>query len=326
MPDPCDSSIYLFPTTQYEIKKTVNKLKPKKSSGYDGISNILLKSIIDEIKSSLTIIFNKSFKEGVFPHKMKIAEVFRLYKSKGKRDIMNSYRPVSLLPVISKIQEKLVHKRITSFIQNKMLLFDSQFGFCYKHSTIDAILEFVGKVIKGFDKGDKTLAVFLDLSKAFDTLPHSLLLKKLENFGIRGKALQWFESYLSDRKMYVSFNGNKSETIPSGDYGVPQGSVLGPLCFILATNDLALTLKKCKCILFADDTTLYVTNKNIRYLKESMKHDLEILIDWFKANKLTLNLDKTSFVLFQHPAKKARKILHFQLVIYIFQEKRLSNS
>ena len=305
MPDPSDSSVYLFPTTEFELKKIVSRLKSKKSSGYDGISNILLKSIIDEIKSPLTIIFNKSLKEGIFPNKMKLAEVIPIYKMKGNKDVMNSYRPVSLLPVISKVLEKLVHKRISSFIQKKMLLFDSQFGFRCKHSTIDAILEFIGKVIKGFDRGDKTLAVFLDLSKAFDTLPHKTLLKKLENFGIRGKALQWFESYLSARSMYVNFNGNKSETLPSGEYGVPQGSVLGPLCFILATNDLALTLKKCKCVLFADDTTLYTSNKNIRQLKESMKHDLEVLIDWFKANKLTLNLEKTSFVLFQPQGNKS---------------------
>ncbi len=103
--------------------------------------------------------------------------------------------------------------------------------------------------------------------------------------------------------MYGNFNGNKSETVPCGDYGVPQGSVLGPLCFILATNDLALTLKKCKCILFADDTTLYTTHKNLLYLQNSIKHDLEILVDWFKANKLTLNLDKTSFVLFQQKSE-----------------------
>ncbi len=149
------------------------------------------------------------------------------------------------------------------------------------------------------DQPDFLIVIFLDLSKAFDTLPHETLLKKLENFGIRGKALKWFESYLSNRKMYVNFNGNKSEIVPSGDYGVPQGSVLGPLCFILATNDLALTLKKCKTILFADDTTVYVTHKNLRYLKDSIRHDLSILVDWFRANKLTLNLDKTSFVLFQ---------------------------
>ena len=257
----------------------MSKLKSKKSYGYDGISNILLKSIIPEIQAPLAIIFNKSLRDGIFPEKMKLAEVIPIYKMKGKTDMLNSYRPVSLLPVISKILEKLVQKRINHFLQKKMLLFDSQFGFRSKHSTIDAILEFIGKVIKGFDKGDKTLAVFLDLSKAFDTLPHETLLKKLENFGIRGKALQWFRSYLSDRRMYVSFNGIKSELLPSGNFGVPQGSVLGPLCFILATNDLSLTLKKCKCILFADDTTVYITNKNLRYLKESMKHDLAILID-----------------------------------------------
>ncbi len=299
MPDPCDSSIYLFPTSQSEIRKVANSLKPKKSSGYDGISNILLKSVIKELQYPLTIVFNKSFKEGVFPSKMKLAEVIPLYKLKGKKDSMNNYRPVSLLPVISKILERLIQKRISSFLRKKMLLYDSQYGFRCNHSTIDAILQFVGNEVKGFDRGDKTLAIFLDLSKAFDTLPHKTLLKKLENFGIRGKALQWFESYLTNRNMYVNFNGNKSEIVPSGDYGVPQGSVLGPLCFIIATNDLALTLKKCKCILFADDTTVYVTHKNLKHLKDSIRHDLEILVDWFKANKLTLNLDKTSFVLFQ---------------------------
>ena len=304
MPDPCDSSIYLFPTTEQETKKIIRSLKSKSSSGYDGISNILLKAIAPEITSPLTAIFNKSFKEGKFPDKMKIAEVLPLYKSKGQKDIMNNYRPVSLLPVISKVLEKLVHRRVNSFLRNKLLLFDSQFGFRTNHSTIDAVLEFIGKVIKGFDKGEKTLAVFLDLSKAFDTLPHEILLQKLENFGVRGRALDWFKSYLADRKMYVKLNGTRSNIVPSGEYGVPQGSVLGPLCFIMATNDLAITLKKCKSILFADDTTVYVTHKNLRHLKESIKHDLEIMVDWFKANKLTLNLDKTSFVLFQPPGKK----------------------
>ncbi len=181
---------------------------------------------------------------------------------------------------------------------------NSQFGFRNDHSTIDAILEFTGKVIKGFDRSEKTLAVFLDLSKAFDTLPHKILLKKLDNFGIRGNALRWFESYLADRKMYVKFNGVKSNIVPSGEFGVPQGSVLGPLCFIMATNDLASALKKCSSILFADDTTVYVTDKNLRHLKDCMKHDLEIMVDWFKANKLTLNLGKTSFVLFQPPGRR----------------------
>ncbi len=304
MPEPCDSSIYLLPTTEIEIKKTIKKLKSKTSSGYDGISNILLKSIAKEISPPLSVIFNKSLKEGIFPTKMKIAEVVPLYKSKGQKDIMNNYRPVSLLPVISKVLEKLVHKRIYSFLRSKLLLYDSQFGFRLSHSTIDAILEFTGKVINGFDRGEKTLALFLDLSKAFDTLPHKILLQKLQNFGIRGNAFRWFESYLADRKMYVKFNGVKSDVVHCAEYGVPQGSVLGPLCFIMATNDLALTLKKCRTILFADDTTVYLSSKNLRYLKDSMKHDSEILIDWFRANKLTLNLGKTSFVLFQPPGKK----------------------
>ncbi len=155
MPDPCDSSVFLFPTTQDEVKKIVQKLKSKSSSGYDGISNTLLKFIIKEISMPLNVVFNKSLKEGIFPDKMKLAEVIPLYKSKGQKDMMNNYRPVSLLPVISKVLEKIVHKRISSFLHKKLLLFDSQFGFRNSHSTTDAILEFIGKVIKGFERGEK---------------------------------------------------------------------------------------------------------------------------------------------------------------------------
>ncbi len=268
LPDPCDASLFLIPTHRNEVLSIIKKMKSKTSTGYDGISNNLLKAIGNEISTPLAYIFNKSLKEGVFPESMKTAKVPPVYKSKDKKLFVN-YRPVSLLPVISKVLEKIVHKRLYSFLTKKLLLYDSQFGFRNNHSTIDAILEFVGKVIKGFERGEYTLAVFLDLSKAFDSLEHSTLLEKLYNFGIRGIAHDWFKSYLQNRKMYVKYNNNSSET-QEVNFGVPQGSVLGPLLYIMLTNDLAMCLKKCRSVLYADDTTVYATNKNLRVLKESM--------------------------------------------------------
>ncbi len=173
---------------------------------------------------------------------MKLAEVIPLYKLKGKRELMNNNRPVSLLPFISKILEKLVQKRIMSFVQKKMLLYDSQFGFRCNHSTIDAILKFTGDVIKGFDRGDKTLGIFLDLSKAFDTLPHDTLLAKLENFGIRGKALQWFKSYLTDRNMYVNFIRDLTvldtawSVVHRGNLSYSNNSANFPIVFCLSSR------------------------------------------------------------------------------------------
>ncbi len=306
LPEPCDSSIFMSPTSQFEIVRIVSKLKPKNSTGCDGISNCLLKKIIHDISLPLTTVFNKSIHEGVFPDSMKIAKVTPQYKAKEKHLLVN-YRPISLLPVISKILEKIVHKRVYSFLVKKLLLFDSQFGFRYNHSTSDAVLEFIGRVIKGFEKNENTMAVFIDLSKAFDSIQHSTLLCKLKNFGIRGRAYKWFESYLSNRKMYVKYKGNKSE-LKHMEYGVPQGSVLGPLLFLILTNDLALSMKKCKSILFADDTTIYCTDKNPRVLIDSIKSDLNILVDWFHANKLTLNLSKTNFIYFTPRSKKKNDI------------------
>ncbi len=302
MPQPCDSSIFFSPTSYKEIYSIVSKMRPKNSSGYDEISNKLLKGIIREISTPLLTVFNLSLKTGVFPDRMKISEVIPVYKAKDKT-LMVNYRPISLLPVISKVLEKIVYKRMYSFLMKKELLFESQYGFRNKHSTIDAILEFIGHIVKGFERNDYTLAIFIDLSKAFDTIRHDTLLAKLNNFGIRGSALKWFESYFSNRKMYVKYQNSKSE-IRNIEYGTPQGSVLGPLVFLLLTTDLSSCLKRCKSILYADDTTLYATHKNIKWLKDAIKQDIDILIDWFRANTLSLNLGKTSFMLFKPKKKK----------------------
>lgn len=183
------------------------------------------------------------------------------------------------------------------------IFYESQYGFRAKHSTINAVTEFINNVTSALDKEEATLSVFLDLSKAFDTIDHQNLLKKLEFYGIRGIALQWFKSYLSSRMQFVKYKENSSHK-QLLTCGVPQGSVLGPLLFIIYTNDLAYSLNKTKSIQFADDTTLYSTHKTISELYKNVNEDLEILHDWFKANKLSLNVSKTHYMLFSNKKLK----------------------
>ena len=279
------------------LPKIITKMLNKNSSGHDNISNSLLKKIANPLLHPLSLLFNKSMEEGIFPDLMKISEVIPLYKNKEKH-IMNNYRPISLLPVTSKILEKIIYKRVYNFLVKNKILYLSQYGFREGHSTINAVTEFVGKIVQGFEKGECTLGIFLDLSKAFDTLDHQILLKKLDYYGIRGIAWNWFESYLSNRRLYVSYNGVHSDSI-SINYGVPQGSVLGPLLFLIYMNDIVTCLSKGSCINFADDTTIHISGKDIPLLYDSIKADISVLMDWFKANRLSLNLSKTFYVLFR---------------------------
>ena len=307
----CDSALLLAPTDPYEISRIINKLGNKTSSGYDGISNIFLKQISAEICLPLSIIFNKSIESAVFPDSMKLGDIMPVYKSKDRASCTN-YRPISLLPVVSKVLERIIYKRVYHYLTQHNLLYNSQYGFRSKHSTINAITEFVGKIANGFENGEYTLGVFLDLSKAFDTIDHDILLYKLEKYGIRGHSNQWFKSYLSSRSQQVKYNDVRSKALPVR-CGVPQGSVLGPLLFIIYTNDIHRSLSESCCILFADDTTVYMTDKDQGKLAVSMTQDIHTLCDWFKANKLSLNLDKTNCIMF-HP--KGHNIDHdFKLII-----------
>ena len=301
-----EKSIYLYPTNTVEIDKIISSFANKTSHGWDGITNVLLKKIKDSILVPLCIIFNLSMQEGVFPTMMKPAQVCPLYKG-GSTSESTNYRPISLLSVISKVLEKLLYKRLYNFLQCSNQIYQGQYGFREKHSCENAIQELVGTILKGKETKRNTAAIFLDLSKAFDTLKHSILLAKLEKYGIRGTALAWFKSYLYDRTLSVkctagSENSEQLSEYYSIDYGVPQGSCLGPLLFLLYCNDLHLNLDHCTGILFADDTTLYKSHAHLGYLKWSMQEDLKQVLDWFRANKLTLNLSKSVCILFSEKA------------------------
>ena len=248
-------SIFLAPTNELEIRNIIQALQPKSSSGYDGLSNKLIKKLYSDISLPLCIIFNKSLEEGVFPDRMKAADVTPLFKSKDWTNKTN-YRPISLLLTISKILKKIMYKRTYSFMHHNCSIYHSQYGFRRNHSCELAACELLGEIIKGQENKKHTLVVYLDLSKAFDTLDHGILLKKLCRYGIRGPALNWFNSYLTGCSLRAICNTetrNKpvySRSYPI-DYGMLQGSCLGPLLFLIFTNDLYRNISFCNCILFA---------------------------------------------------------------------------
>ena len=262
----------------------------------------MLKELNRDISLPLSNIFNKSLEEGVFPDRMKAADVTPLFKSNDWTN-RNNYCPISLLLMISKILEKIMYKRTYNFLHHNGLIYHSQYGFRENHSCELAACELLGEIIKGQENKKHTLVVYLDLSKTFDTLDHDILHKKLHRYRIRGPALNWFNSYLTGcslRAKCYTETSNKpvySKQYPI-DYGMPQGSCLGPLLFLIFTNDLYRNISFCKCILFTDDTTIYLTHDNLKFLHDCMEIDLGHLNDWFSTNSLTLNLSKSRVMSF----------------------------
>ena len=212
------SSFSFDSVTTEHVAKLIRKLKSKSSSGHDGLSSIQLKYISDDIITVLTHIINQSLCTGIFPTSLKIAKISPIFK-KGDPHLTDNYRPISLLPVMSKIFEKVVFIQLYDYLTKNKLLYDSQYGFRKLHSTELAALEFTDKIILNLDEGKLPLAIYLDLSKAFDTIDHSILISKLKYYGVRGMSLYWFESYLSNRKQYVRFNDSTSSYshISTGD-------------------------------------------------------------------------------------------------------------
>ena len=292
------------PCTTYEIKRLINSLPNKTSSGHDDISNILLKEICEPLLPALEYIVNESSKLGIFPTVMKLAEVVPLFKS-GKGEIVGNYRPILLLMTISKVLEKVVYNRVYRFLMETGQIYECQYGFRSHHSREHAIGQLVSQVIKNLELRKDTISIFLDLSKAFDSLQHDIILKKMERNGLHGITLSWFKSYLENRKLQAkcrtaqSGQVTKSDIFPI-DYGTPQGSCLGPLIFLIFCNDLSLHLQFLECIQFADDTTLVYSHANKHYLRFCVMEDLLSIQDWFYANKLTLNLSKTVYLFFEH--------------------------
>ena len=224
-------SFYLSPTSVDEILYEISNLNLSKSCGPFSIPITILKLLKHQISLSLVDIFNCSFSTSTVPDKFKIASVIPVHKQ-GSKFILNNYRPISLLSIFSRILEKIVCKQLDSFIVKHNLLYENQYGFRSKHSTLHAVISITDKIQKAIDQGYYSCGIFLDLSKAFDTVNHQILLDKLEYYGIRGLAKQWFESYLMNRMQFVSLGSCKSDML-NISCGVPQGSVLGPILFFV---------------------------------------------------------------------------------------------
>ena len=291
---PTQNNLFLNPIHSKEILKIVNKFNQNKSPGHDGIGNRIVKKVIHEIIKPLTDIFNLSLSKGKVPEQLKIAKVIPIYK-KDNAEIFSNYRPVSVLPCFSKILERLVFNRCIDYINKNTILNKKQFGFRPKHSTYMAITELVDKIVHAVEKNESTVGIFLDLSKAFDTINHEILLYKLEHYGFRGIVIDWFKSYLSNRKQFVRYQMKDSDhkTIKCG---VPQGSILGPLLFILYVNDIVNTTSLLELILFADDTTLLFSHSDIASKENTINNELQEICNWFKANKLSVNASKTNYM------------------------------
>jgi len=289
------NSIYLTPTTEQEIHSITMKMKNKKSCGHDNISTEQLKLILPGILRPLQILFNRSISEGIFPRELKHAKIKPLYKKKEK-DQMTNYRPIALLPAISKILEKLIHKRLYNFLTENQIISNRQYGFRPKLSTSDALTTFLSDIYDQMNSQNTTIAAFLDLSKAFDTIKHSILFHKLHNYGIRGQPLSLIKSYLSERSQYCIIGNTQSSTIETPPYGVPQGSVLGPLLFLIYINDIKNAINKTSIIQYADDTTLYCSGSDPTVLRNSIITDLTKLGSYFSSNSLQLNLAKTNYM------------------------------
>ena len=239
------------------IENTVNiidGLKTKSSCGHDGLSVKILKQIIYELSSPITLIINQSLNTGIFPDRLKIAKVIPVYK-KDDAKMFENYRPISILPAISKILEKTIFNQLHDYFQDNKLYCKNQYGFRRNHSTEYAALELIDRVIVDMDKSEIPFSIFIDLSKAFDTLDHNILINKLQYYGIKDTALDLFQSYLSNRRQYVQIGNNKSDTTAITT-GVPQGSILGPQLFIIYINDIIKFSTLFHTIIYADDTTL----------------------------------------------------------------------
>ena len=305
-------SIFLKPASEIEIINLVSTLHNSKASGPFSIPTDVFKLTKHILASPMTDIINLSFITGIHPNNLKIAKVVPIFKNKGSNLQCNNFRPISLLSNINKIYEKLMYTRLYNFLDIHNCIYNLQFGFREKHSTNHALFSITEKIREALDKNNFACGIFIDLQKAFDTVNHNILLQKLNHYGIRGVANSWLKSYLSDRKQYVSINGFESNT-QNINVGVPQGSVLGPLLFLIYINDLNVAINYSIVHHFADDTNLLIIGKSLKSIKKRANIDLKLLYNWLKANKISLNSNKTEAILFRHPNKTMNYDLNLKI-------------
>ena len=289
------NSFYICPATIAETSKIISNLKAVKTDK-NHMPTTIFKSLNEILCLPLTKIINASFSIGLFPKSLKLARLTPVFK-KNDKNVCSNYRQISSLPYLSKIFERLMTNRIINFF-NKFKLFSlQQFGFLRKKSTQDAVLDFTEKIYDALNSKQHALSILIDLKSAFDTVNHDILLAKLELYGLRGPGLDWIRSYLTDRETFVALRQTSSNRHPL-TVGIPQGSIIGPILFIIYINDLPSVSDILSCTLFADDTNFTLTNTNYNDMTTTLNSELVRINDWTTANRLTINVSKTELLLF----------------------------
>ena len=286
-----------------EILQIIKSFKNKATSD---TSIQVLKSVGNEIAPILSNIISASIEQGSFPSDLKTAKVIPLYKSGSKSDLAN-YRPISLLPTFSKNFERSMHNRLHQHFHKNNIIYSAQFGFRAGHSCEHALITAKNEIFSALDKKEVAVLLLIDFSKAFDMVDHKILLDKLEHYGVRFNHLEWFKSYLRNRKQYVSVN-NTNSTTSHLLHGVPQGSILGPLLFIIYINDLPNINKLAKFILYADDANIIFRGKTLDEVGNKINEFIPLLLDWIGDNGLKLNVKKTKYLIFSNHTKYNLKI------------------
>ncbi len=296
------NSLFFQPVVQSEITEIISSLRSGTAGGYDNIPMQIVKDSVDLVSEPLTHIVNLSIQSGIVPDQMKIARVIPIFKS-GADNLFSNYRPISVLPVFSKILERVVYERLLNYLNEYNILLNNQYGFRKNHSTSLALIHLLDKITTAFDEKKYTIGIFLDLSKAFDTVDHEILFEKLAHYGIRGSALEWIKSYFTNRQQYVEFNSTCS-SLSKIKCGVPQGSILGPLFFLIYINDIANSSSIAEMILFADDTNVFFSDSDLSRLITVINSEMKNLSEWFFANKLSLNIKKSNYIIFTPRQKR----------------------
>ena len=297
------NSIIMPEVSEEEITSVILSIN-NSAPGYDDMPASVMKKCVYDYITPLTYLINSSIKQGIFPSELKIAKVFPIFKA-GDEQLITNYRPISVLNFFSKIFEKVVANYIVDFLESNNILYEHQYGFRKGHSTNHAVITLVERVAKALDTGKIVVGVYLDIRKAFDAIDHPILLRKLYSLGIRGNLYTWIKGYLTNRSQFVMYNNSKSKT-KFITHGVPQGSILGPLFFIVFMNDFSRAPNILFSILFADDTTIIIEGQNYNNLILTLNTELNKLDVWLQANKLTLNTDKTHYMVFHRARIKSK--------------------
>ena len=274
--------------------RTIISAITNSASGNDELPASILKQCTDSYLEQLTHLINLSIYLGIVHDELKVARVIPIFKGEDEQLEQFECRPISILPFFPKISEKIVATCVIDFLDDNMVFYKRQFGFRKNNSTRHAIITLVERVSKALDTGKYVVGVFLDIKKSFDTVDHTILLAKLKQYGIRGNTHSWFESYLSNRKQYVEYNNYKSDT-KTITHDVPQGSILGPIRFIIYMNDFSRSSDLIFSILFADDTSVFIEGINVENISKIFNTELEKANMWLKASKLTIHTKKTNY-------------------------------